>query len=339
MINYLKKIYRITRDRGIERLYREKAIETYNQRSRLAHNDYSQICAEIPLNLYKAFTKEREKINDTYGIASVLKQYAGIGNNYAVKAHIEHGIFFGTEPWRWEVESEFPSIILPNPARLKYLKSLKKEKYVVGPYIYYARSALSEYNANLEKERLGKTLLVFPVHSTVDIKSDYNLNAFCDQIEQIRVDKRFDSIRICIYWKDFNEGLNTYYQNKGYECVSAGNFYDPMFLSRLRALIETSSMTMSNSVGTHIAYAIALNKPHYLWSQELVYKAPSKFLKLEKMDKVYGYKEIYKAFGVYSEQITPEQSKVSKYFFGTESIKSKKELKKILDECEKKYDE
>lgn len=47
---------------------------------------------------------------------------------------------------------------------------------------------------------------------------------------------------------------------KKYEVVTAGHYYDYNFLPRLRSIIETSDITMSNNLGSHLGQCIYLNK-------------------------------------------------------------------------------
>lgn len=58
-------------------------------------------------------------------------------------------------------------------------------------------------------------------------------------------------------------------KDKGYTIVCPGNRFDPRFLSYQRDMIELSGMTMSNDLGTHIGYIVALNGPHYMFKQKV----------------------------------------------------------------------
>ena len=51
--------------------------------------------------------------------------------------------------------------------------------------------------------------------------------------------------------------------------VTAGYIMDPLFLSRLKSIIQLSDLTMSNNVGTHLGYCIYLNKPHWIVRQKI----------------------------------------------------------------------
>jgi hypothetical protein len=51
------------------------------------------------------------------------------------------------------------------------------------------------------------------------------------------------------------------------------------------------------------------------------------------------YRQVLKAFSRYSDKITPSQKKIVNKYWGSDQIKSKKELKNIINLTEKYYRE
>ncbi len=207
---------------------------------------------------------KNEWLPDIYFIEKTLKEYAGLPEDYKIKAFIEHAAQLSdyTEGG-FRVHETLPSIV-PSPFRVSVLEAVPENNgvYAVGPYIAYSKSALTDDKLKLESERLGRNLLVFPAHSIRGLEAKYDIDGFCEEVKKIS--KNYDSVRVCLFWKDVLIGIAEKYKKYGFEVVTAGHYYDPMFMPRLKSIIETSTMTMSNKIGTYIGYCVYLNKPHFI---------------------------------------------------------------------------
>ena len=73
--------------------------------------------------------------------------------------------------------------------------------------LYYPKKSLKS-----EKERFGKTFLVFPSHSIESLVTDFKLEPFLDEIDTISED--FYSVRICIYYQDITLNRFKEYQKR-----------------------------------------------------------------------------------------------------------------------------
>jgi hypothetical protein len=284
---------------------------------------------------------------DLYFIEGSLKKYAGMNEDYKIKAFIEHAAQL--TPYidgGFQISPNLPSIV-SSPFRKFIIEKVPNNNgaYAVGPYISYSKSALSSEKTKHEKERLNRNLLVFPSHSIRGVKSSYDLEIFCNEIK--KVGKEFDSIRVCLFWKDVVLGTGENYKKHGFEVVTAGHYYDPMFMPRLKSIIETSSMTMSNEIGTHLGYCIYLKKPHYLFKSEILREkllndghemAEINFLACKTLKSFSDYYEsIEKLFQSKEETITKEQYSIIDYYWGLNQIKSPKKLKEIILLLEGRY--
>lgn len=288
-------------------------------------------------------------LEDLYFIGKTLKEYAGLPDDHAIKAFIEHAAQLSDyAKGGFKIDESLPSIVI-SPFRVSVIESISGNNgaYAVGPYIAYSKSALSDGELKAEKERLGKNLLVFPAHSIRGVKTVYDIDAFCKEIKKYA--KNFDSVRICLYWKDILLGTAEIYKKYGFEIVTAGHFHDPMFMPRLKSIIETSTMTMSNKLGTYIGYCIYLNKPHFLVKSELdtemildegkefaehEYEISKKVQEKLKNKDIDLLKEV---FSKYEEVITEEQRDIVNKYWGLTEIKSPKQLRKLLLELEGEY--
>lgn len=290
----------------------------------------------LSYDIQQLHTKEILISNDFYGNANTIKKYCGLNERYTIKASLEHASYMAKDfYWDVEVNHDLPGIITQGCVRRDVLKKVtSKSVYVVGPYIAYAKSFYSERKKR--KLKKGKTLLVFPMHSATHMDIDYDMELFISEIE--RVKKDFDTVRICMYWKDILRGSHMIYRQRGYEIVSAGHLYDKCFLSRLRSIIEMSDCVMANEIGTYIGQAVYFKKPVYLYRQEgWVSNADVSTVEFDTRQDTPYYEKMFQLFGELSDEITREQYELCDYFWGIQSVLDCHKMKKLLDSLEKEY--
>jgi tetratricopeptide (TPR) repeat protein len=283
-------------------------------------------------------TTEFHEPNDYYGHATILKNYLGLNIDYPIKAAIEHGLYLTRAGWDYDLRCFLPGLITLSSFRHPFLSHLtKKNLFSIGPIIHYAENYMGPDIISAEKKRLGKNLLVFPAHSTHWVDVDFDIHGFCQIIDEFGKD--FDSIRVCLYWKDLLRGLAVEYEKRGFECVTAGHIYDPSFLSRLKSIIETSTHTLSNKIGTVLGYCIFFKKPHFLIESQLNKKSSKKKMLEEctDLDNNIDSKKIRDAFSEINEEVTLNQIHIANRYWGFDEIKTKKELINIFKEAEYLY--
>lgn len=277
--------------------------------------------------------------NNYYGINRVLARYCGL-KKLNDRLYIEHGLVLGTMTYDITNSSFANCVITFGQFRASQIQLYRDYPAItIGPYIHYAKSLLNENSFHIEKNTLGRTLLVFPSHSIGALRKEFDVDGFIDEIDNLA--KNFDSTVVCLYWKDVQLGRAEAYYKKGFKVVTAGHFNDIYFLGRLKAIISLADYTVSNEVGTHIGYCVYMNKPHYLISQKITYSPNAKqedkfdrevnFRSLEEKASSEECKMLFRnAFGLYTSSITNEQKKLVNYFWGINEIKSTEELKKLL---------
>lgn len=301
------------------------------KRSKLPVTDIENLSKHI--NMFSPYTNEMQPINDWYGHATVLKKFLGLPKTYQFKFIIEHGTYFSTQVADIELESNLPSFLTYSLYRAKVLKKYRPHTYAIGPFIRYASHYLTEDELKKEKKRLGKTLLFFPSHSLIGLTNEYDMNWSYKKIKAIS--KGFDTIRVCIYWKDVLLGRHKYYQSKGLECITAGHILDPQFLPRVKSIIKTADLTISNDASSPLSYCIYMGKPHIIFYQRPKMIGRRYFKKvMSDYWKSDPYKQVVKEFSKISFFITKKQHELMNYYCGTSNIKSKSELKKIVQETE-----
>lgn len=303
-------------------------------RSELDLTDITRLSRKI--SMFSSFTHELHKPNDWYGHASNLKKYLGLPQTYQFKFILEHGLYLNDQVDNIDIETKLPSMLTYSNFRANVLRQYRPHIYSIGPFIHYAKSYLSKTQINKEKARLGKSVLFFPAHSSSMIGIEYDNLKLCRQIKKIA--KSYDSVRVCLYWKDVLLGKHRIYQDQGFECVSAGHMLDPLFLPRLKSIILTSDLTLTNIVSSQVGFCIFLKKPHIVLENKLKLNTTHYWKK--RIDEVFnstGYTQILHEFTKPNYKIASSQSKLIDKYWGSKLVKSKSQLKKIVNETERIY--
>lgn len=323
-------LYTLNKNPLSKNLYRLEV----NRRAQLPLTELEGLSRHI--NMFTPYTNEIQQVNDWYGHAKILKRFLGIPDSYKFKFVIEHGLYLSEQVADIELNSNLPTFITYSQYRVKILKKLKREAFAIGPFIHYAPHYLSKTELTLEKKRLGKTLLFFPSHSIVGSTTNYNMKWSYEKIRSIS--KGFNTIRVCLYWKDILLGTHKYYQSKGFECVTAGHILDPLFLPRVKSIIETADLTVSNDASTALSYCFYMHKPHVIFYQRAITNKQGYFNKVMKdYWKSEPYKLILREFSQIQSRITSKQRQLMNQYCGTNNVRSKEELSKIVAETEKIY--
>ncbi len=339
--SYYKILYKIFKNPEFQNKFSD--LKTYlKERKNFKTTKYYEIekIAQPERHLSSVFLYDQNKY---YQNEFILKEYAGIDIFKNLNATIEHGVYLLKDYfYENDIKNNAKAIITFSKYRKEVLeKHTDKEIIPIGPYIHYAKSYLNEKQKRAEKLRLGRNLLVFPTHSTDWSSPEFNIRYFISEIEKLKKD--FDSVRVCLYWKDIVDKKHLPYIEQGYECVCAGNIFSPFFLSRLKNIIELSDMTVSNSIGTHTGYSVFMNKPNYFIKTEIKYTFDKKLNTLDNNEQSIILKpfnsnndyilELEELFSTFSENITTEQKEKIDRYWGTSLIKTPEELNKVL----KKY--
>ena len=286
-------------------------------RKKLSFFDFNELANPISCSYYHPITE-----NNFYGNAHVLS------NKILINAHsrIEHGLYLGSVVPRRNLAKNTKTIITFSNYRKEFIQELTdREVYCVGPYIQYADYLLSLDEISTLKEKLGKILLVFPSHSIDAIHANFDINEFINFIRDHQL--KFDTILICLYWKDIMLGHADKYISAGFLVVTAGHIYDYNFLNRLKTIIALSDMTLSNNVGTHIGYCISMNKPHGIFRSAIRYETGSSQQAAQDEINLRSYKDnismleavddIYRNFSSFQENISQKQIDCINHYWGS----------------------
>lgn len=302
----------------------------FNNTKKLEKADLEDIQIVISAKA-RCIGKENIYQNYIYGIAATLKEYAEVDLERRCNFVIEHGMYDGRPKYVFPPDIiHYAPIVTMGILRKEYLETeWEKKVYAIGPYIAYAKNFYSIERINAEKAKNGKTLLVFPSHSTDIEKSSYEMDEFIEEIERIKKKEKFNTIIVCIYWIDAQNFGWKKYLKKGYKVVCAGQGNDYKFLSRLRTIIELSDAMMMNEIGTQLGYGIYLGKPCYFYNQKCE-RIKSRSYSQQFMGCSDQYRQLQKIFNNDSFIIQHEQLELCEKIFGLAQVKNKDEIKKMI---------
>ena len=276
--------------------------------------------------------------NDFYGHAAILKKYVGMSYNYQVKAVIEHGAFLPGFVWDVDINCPLPSMFVFSPLRYPIItRSCRKALFSLGPMIHYAPHYLDSEALENAKQRIGKNLLVFSPHTTHWTGYEYDIHGYCRILENFG--KEFDTVRVCMFWKDVLDGVAEKYIEHGFECVTAGHMFDPLFLPRLKSIIELATVTTSTVLGTHVCYSVFMEKPIFLIEIDgKPVAANEQILQRDSPgsndENSWSSTEIKKSFSEIRSDISQKQKDIANKHWGFSEVKTVPEMESMLQATE-----
>ena len=269
--------------------------------------------------------------NAYYGHADLLKRFCGAPIGRPISVAIPHGVRLDDSFGPADFPECFPVCLVPSEARAEILRPrLDREFHAIGPMIHYAEPLLSPAETAAVRARLGRTLLVFPTHSTHWVDTDVDQAAFFKTIERWAVG--FQTVLICVYWKDVLRGIAPAYREADWHCLTAGHIYDPLFLPRLRSLIELADVTAANNLGTHLGYAVHLEKPCWLEVMPVSRTAKQAFRRIGVVRDEPIYQEV---FGTQDLAISPAQRALVETRWGSGAVRTADEIRALLEKGER----
>ena len=213
--------------------------------------------------------------NKCYGNYRAVKR--AMGKRFDKNCLIEHGLYFGEFVIEDDCKAKGLNTIYTfgeyrvNALRKSEIEKLRQIKIVpIGAYILNAKNFHTADKRRQIKQKYGNILLAFPYHTSPELDTDFDAQAFINEIKKVKETYSYDTVFVSIFWLDIVNENYRMYEKEGFVIVCSGVRNDPYFLSRQRDLIQLSDMTMSNDLGTHIGYCISLNRPHYYYNQEII---------------------------------------------------------------------
>jgi hypothetical protein len=110
------------------------------------------------------------------------------------------------------------------------------------------------YVTKIHRNRVDNSLLVFPPHSAEVETLTTNQEDYFDYIESIKND--FDKIFISIFGLDLDKSMHKAAIKRGFNIIKSLHPSDANGLIRLRIILDSFKYVTSNTMGSHMLYAL-----------------------------------------------------------------------------------
>jgi hypothetical protein len=293
-----------------------------------SQGDLSRLCADRPLSTHEVFEP-----NAFYGMDGVLKLYAGLPQTYALKAVVIHGMHL-TDSWVWraEVDAPVPVVLCYPPYRQRMYASCTTKEVILSasPFVYVAEMLKTQPRP----ERRGT--IFFPTHSTHWNTAHADFERLADELTHL--EDEYQPVTVCMYWRDFNLGRHVPFQERDLSLVSAGHIFGgPEFLFRLYHLCSTHRYACSNSLGSHLFYAVKAGCSYFHFHNgEYSYEiGPEAYADNIPETDTAIERALTSLFGDPRPVMTEEQLKTVDYYLGASYLRSPRELRRQLLHAER----
>ncbi len=212
-------------------------------------DDLESLCRDRPL-----VTPEIIGQNAIYGVDTVIKSYAGIPANDALRIALPHSL----ELTRHRRDTPYYRILARLPVIAYYAVDGVAHYRELGirnllwpmaaPFVYASRMV----DGDRPDERRGT--IFFPTHSTPTHRPEQDLTELGDRL--LALPDRFHPVTVCMYYVDYWRGAHRPFAERGFRIVSAGHGLDPQFLFRLRHLLVAHEYAASNELSSSCYFAI-----------------------------------------------------------------------------------
>ena len=318
----------------------------FHHHNKLMHKFTNDISSIDPIMHYEDFVEAMKKIpnnstNDIYsykrvygesllyGHANALINYSGY--SYKKRKYIpviEHGILYSDfNPDRYKLKNSY--IFQGKSNWLDWNRTQRSTPYYIGPYIHYCDYCYSKEIILDIKKKNGKTLLLFLPHSietkqfSIDVENI--INGMRDRLGNI------DTILACVYCMDCKNMPKI--NDEKIHFVSAGFKLDPLFICRLKTIIELSDIVYYTSFSSSIGYAYYLGKEIVCNPNVRDYEQVKDQIGASAYSKLV---EFHNLFGFDSNSSEIEKRAFINRYWGLDEIKTKDEVFNILRENEKR---
>ncbi|MDR1571352.1 MAG: hypothetical protein LBS32_02395 [Clostridiales Family XIII bacterium] len=237
---------RFCRDMDSDLIGDEECVKEYYRYYQYADSLFFRDCANV-VN-YE---------NRLYGYFDALRAFGKSDVELCESPCVKHGVIFSHRHFGIN-HHNFIACGDYNAGRLHRI-SKDILHFAVGPYIAYAPGFYSPDRFREYKGRLGRNLLVFYVHSTTKVSVEADADGFAERA--LLEGGRFDSLTLCIHINDYYSAFTQRMRAAGARIVCAGAVHEPYFIYRLRTIIDAADAVITNGLGSHIPFSLALGKP------------------------------------------------------------------------------
>lgn len=273
--------------------------------------------------------------NRMYSMGYILREFSGYrGQVYCATTHaVSAGAYYDIADFK---NNDRKIFLTRSVQRRNEIQSVSNKLIIpIGPgAMPYTKGIYSDIQLEDVKKNLGKTLLVIPKHTVNDSSVDMEFNQFADFVKEIASQYKFDTVLCCLYYADIIKGANIPYERLGWKVVTAGYKGNYDFADCLNTIYSMADCIIGQGYGGSSVYPLLFRKPYtyYPASRDVVVEGKGLIKSEDHNAWADEYEKIMvKLFGNFSEKITEEQWKTLDELYGYSEVKSKEQMKAILE--------
>ena len=263
--------------------------------------------------------------NNWYGHRKILLDYCNIKKNYHSFAAIQHGwcVFDVRKTLgRRDFKKYIPFLCWSSGVKKLLTKDNSINSHIIGsPFIYLHKI--------LRKKKIGNGVLLFPSHSTPEVKVVINHKRLIKEVEK---DEK-PPFTVCLYYTDYRPSIIKLYKKKKWNVVCCGSRSDEKFLYNLYEYILSARKVICTELTSPLFYSMYLNKKtrilnEYNLKNKNFFFSKVKMWKFEKSTYEFFYKNYPKLFKKGID--LKNAKKLANSELGSKHLKSREYIKKIM---------
>lgn len=267
-----------------------------------------------------------------YGMGYTLRKYARY--KHALRLVVEHGAFFSNFNPLSERYQDWGVVLTNSFERVEVLKNHMPNCVIpIGPYIHYANCIVDEFRFKSLKRNLGKTLLVFPMHSLEDCDYSTDKEGFVEFVNKIKDKGNYNTVLACLYFVDVENAGDLFYRKQGWDIVCAGRRENYDYMNILKTIIMLSDYVINQSFSTNVGWSIYLGKPVTIFNVKSysVRTADGNETKVANSYENAYDEKLKDLLTTYSEKIDKDVWDYFSYHYGFEFVRTHEEMKLICE--------
>lgn len=215
--------------------------------------------------------------NTYYGIARIIKKYAGLPFWIPFNFHVQHGLvffsFLGIDKCKenlnyYNLDRDCQFLIF-NP---DYVPELIKNGYIninaIGAPIIYLDEFINKVNLKTNKKR---GTIAFPQKSTHHVDSLTDYHEYAEMLTKLP--SKFHPIAVCMYYLDIKKGHDKAFRDKGMKVFSNGFLMSKNFLHNFVINVSPYEYATSNNPFASAGYyAIFLGLKYFVFGPDINFK-------------------------------------------------------------------
>ena len=202
----------------------------------------------------------------TYGLDTLIRDYAGLPSNVPLLCHFGHGWYPITEAYHLDLLTDKPLMLVMSRRRLQaWKRSSSIPAAIIGsPFVHYRKSR------KIEKDAAASGTIAFPAHSTESREAVFDIDKYCKQLLSLPIE--YHPITICITYVDLARKKDEIYKKYGFKIVTAGSAWVPgfEFVQKFYEILRNHKYATSNMVGSYSFYAVEMGIPFFIFGEPAV---------------------------------------------------------------------